>query len=333
MSHIQRQAEKGQGMWAQDSFEVYVREARRLKHFTAEEERAFFVRMSKISSDDRAAFYNELVCRNLMLVVSIAFRYLGRGVQAGLALNDLVQEGNIGLMTAATAFNSERGVKFSTYATWWIRRGITLAIANQDQGSGRIPAHVVEHMNWVRSALVRCRQKIGAEPTRHDVYQHLREETRSGRTKRSLNLKQTGDVLDYIGVGTPLDIDAEPEDGEMFRSLHDVLPHHYPRPDNLLEAKQQLELLQVVIDAAEAHVTKLKPRSAEVLTLRFGLFGRHVLTFEEVGERYGVTRQMIQHIEATETVKLEEVIKMTADEFRVLLRVAENLRAYITSAN
>lgn len=331
MQYLKSQAENGEGAWAKDHFATYIKEVKQLKHFTAEEERIFFTVMLMAPPEHKAQLYEELVRHNLMLVVSMAFRYISKGKKAGLALNDLVQEGNIGLMTAAQKFEPERGTKFSTYAVHWIRQGITRAIANQDEGAGRIPVHVFDNMSCARSAWFLAEKKLSREPTRHEIYQIMCDNFKQGLVKKRLTLKQLGSALDYIGLGAPADLDEElGEGGSQSRTLHDMLPQRRPRPDNVLEAKEQLALLRVVIDGAESFVTTLKPRSAEVMTLRFGLFGRHVLTLEEVGERYDVTRERIRQIEAVETEKLTEFIKISADELRVLLSIAENLESYIS---
>jgi RNA polymerase primary sigma factor len=330
MSYLKSQAEDGQGSWAKDHFVTYIKEVKRLPHFSAAEERDFFTMMVRARPDQKNQLYEELVRRNLMLVVSMAFHYIHKGKKAGLALNDLVQEGNIGLMTAAQKFEPERGTKFSTYAVHWIRQGITRAIADQDEGSGRIPVHVVENMNCARGAWYLAEKKLSREPTRHEVYQIMCDNFKQGLVKRRLTLKQLGTALDYIGLGAPANLDEELDVSH--RTLHDMLPQGRPRPDNVIEAKQQLALLRVVIDGAESFVASLKPRSAEVMTLRFGLFGRHVLTLEEVGERYDLTRERIRQIEVTETEKLVEIIGISAGELRVLINVAENLQSYIAGA-
>ncbi|MDO5023035.1 MAG: RNA polymerase sigma factor RpoD [Eubacteriales bacterium] len=258
-----------------DPVRMYLKEIGKVPLLTAEQE----VEIAKrIEAGDEEAKH-ELAEANLRLVVSIAKRYVGRG----MLFLDLIQEGNLGLMKAVEKFDYHKGYKFSTYATWWIRQSITRAIADQAR-TIRIPVHMVETINKLTRVSRQLLQEYGRDPSPEEIANAM------GITEQKVR-----DIMkiaqEPVSLETPI---GEEEDSH----LGDFIPDEdAPAPAEAASNSMMKELLWEVLDT-------LTPREAKVLRLRFGLDDGNPRTLEEVGKVFHVTRERIRQIEAKALRKL-----------------------------
>ena len=236
---------------------------------------------TKMLNETQDAAKRTLSAGNLRLVVSIAKKYRNRG----MSFLDLIQEGNTGLMRAVDKFEHQRGYKFSTYATWWIRQAITRAIADQSR-TIRVPVHMIDTMTKVRNVMRELVQDLGREPTAEEIAQ-----------KADLSIEDTRVIMKM--ARTPLSLDQPVGDHEDSQ-FSDFLQDH--RNDDPLHATHRAAL-KSRIDEAMDH---LNYREREILKLRYGLADGYSYTLEEVGKIFSVTRERVRQIESKAVRKLQQ---------------------------
>lgn len=263
---------------ADDSVRLYLHEIGKIPLLKSDEEMELAYKI--VAGDKKAK--DKMAEANMRLVVSIAKRYSGRG----LDFLDLIQEGNTGLLRAVEKFDPDKGFKFSTYATWWIRQAITRAIADQAR-TIRIPVHMVETINKLLRTQRRMTQKLNREPTIEELSKELNLEI--PKIEYIMKIKQDISSLD-AGVGR----DGEEEDsvlGDFIEDEDSVTPEESATSQLLKE--QILEILESLSD-----------REQKIIKMRFGLDGGKSHTLEEVGQEFAVTRERIRQIEAKALTKL-----------------------------
>ena len=264
-----------EGISIDDPVRMYLKEIGRVPLLSADEEIALAKRME--AGDEEAQ--KELAEANLRLVVSIAKRYVGRG----MLFLDLIQEGSLGLIKAVEKFDYNKGYKFSTYATWWIRQAITRAIADQAR-TIRIPVHMVETINKLIRVSRQLLQQLGREPSPEEIAEAM--EISVERVREIMKIAQ-----EPVSLETPI---GEEEDSHLGDFIED---QDAPAPAEAASFMLLKEQLEEVLDT-------LTEREERVLRLRFGLDDGRARTLEEVGQNFGVTRERIRQIEAKALRKL-----------------------------
>jgi RNA polymerase sigma factor, sigma-70 family len=264
-----------------DSVRMYLREIGKIPLLTLEEESEL---SKKAMAGDRKA-KDRMAEANMRLVVSIAKRYSGRG----LDLLDLIQEGNTGLLRAVDKFDPEKGFKFSTYATWWIRQAITRAIADQAR-TIRIPVHMVETINKLMRTQRRLTQELNRDPTNEELAKEMDMEVE--KIEHIMKIKQDITSLD-AGIG------RDDNDGEE-STLGDFIE------DEDTASPEESASSQLLKEQVREILGSLSDRERKILEMRFGLNGTKSHTLEEVGLEFAVTRERIRQIEAKALLKLRK---------------------------
>ncbi len=266
------------GISVDDPVRMYLREIGRIKLLTADEE-IDLARKILAGGSLGAVAKRKLVQANLRLVVSIAKKYVGRG----MLFLDLIQEGNLGLIRAAEKFDHERGYKFSTYATWWIRQAITRAIADQAR-TIRIPVHMVETINKLKKITRKLAQELARKPTEEELASEM-----------GISINKLREIVkvaqEPLSLETPIGKEEDSRLGDFIEDKDADAPVKTVAHELLRE------------DLAEV-LSSLSPRERDVLRLRFGIDDGRQRTLEEVGQLFGVTRERIRQIEAKALRKL-----------------------------
>lgn len=264
-----------------DSVSLYLKQISAIPLLSAEEEKALGIRIAE--GDKKAA--DELVLHNLRLVVSIAKRYRG----CGISLLDLIQEGNIGLMKAAEKFDLEKGCRFNTHATWWIRQTINRSLADKSR-TIRIPSNVSELVNKIKKVSALMTQKLNRFPTPQELSTELGIEVEKIET--ALDMSQMISSLDV-----PIGEDEETSVGDL------IADPHLENPLKKLTEECNKEIIEAVLST-------LTTREADVLRRRFGLETGEPQTLEEIGQSYGVTRERIRQIETKAMRKMRNPMRV-----------------------
>lgn len=258
-----------------NSIKIYMREMGQFSILSADEE----IKLAhRIAEGDQSA-KNELVEANLRLVVSLARHYQG----CGLSYQDLIQEGNIGLIKAAEKFDVSKGFRFSTYASWWIKQALSRAIADQSR-TIRIPVHMTENINKFKKTERELLSQLNREPKIKEIADAM-----------GISEKQAKEIQSYIVEPTSLNIQVGDDDDTTIGSF--IEDTHFVNPESAYIKESNGDVVNAVLDT-------LSDREANILRLRFGIGGKKAMTLEEVGKEYGLTRERIRQIEAKALRKL-----------------------------
>ena len=257
------------GLPPTDPVRMYLKEIGRVSLLSQEEEQALAQRIEQ--GDEQAK--NQMVEANLRLVVAVAKRYVGRGMQ----FLDLIQEGNMGLLKAVDKFDYTKGYKFSTYATWWIRQAITRAIADQAR-TIRIPVHMVETINKVARASHALVQELGRDPRPEEIADYLKMPL--SRVEEIMKLSQ-----EPVSLETPVGEEDDSHLGDFIQ-------------DNEVSEPMEAATANSLREQLEKALSMLTPREEKVLRLRFGFEDGRTHTLEEVGKQFNVTRERVRQIES-----------------------------------
>lgn len=263
-----------------DGIKAYLKSIGNHPRLTLEEEQEL---SRRAKTGDKTAV-NKLVESNLLLVVSIAKKYYG----CGLPLLDLIQEGNIGLITAANKYDGEKGFRFSTYATYWIRQAISRALGEQSR-TIRIPANMIDLLNKIKKVTVELTQSLNRQPTDEELAEKLGVEV--DKVQAALDIAQVSSSLD-----TPIDDEGETSMGDL---IADTKASNVG-DDLIKEANSQI---------IEGVLSTLSNREAEIIRMRFGIGRDRPMTLEEVGTHYGLSRERIRQVETKALRKLRNPLR------------------------
>ncbi len=266
---------------ADDSVKIYLQQIGKVKLLSSEQE----IELAKRIAEGDEVAKGQLVKANLRLVVSIAKKYIGRG----LSFLDLIQEGNLGLIRASEKFDYKRGFKFSTYATWWIQQSITRGIADKSR-TIRLPVHMIETIGRLKKVTRDLSHELGRTPTKEEL------STKMGisLSKLRLVLKATQST---ISLETPLHTKDEASKIGDF-----LVDESIESPDTRVSQENLTEELEKILDS-------LRPRERDVLKLRFGLNDGNKRTLEEIGQLFGVSRERVRQIETRALNKLRKMCR------------------------
>ena len=274
-----------------DPTRLYLNEIGASPLLTAEEE----VKFARLAQKGDEAARKRMIESNLRLVVKIARRYMNRG----LAFLDLIEEGNLGLIRAVEKFDPERGFRFSTYGTWWIRQTIERAIMNQTR-TIRLPIHVVKEINVYLRAARSLAQELDHEPTAEEIAELLN--------------KPIGDVERMLGLNERIASTDSSVMSDSGKTLLDTIPdNNVPDPTDTLQEEG-------VHSNIEDCLAQLSEKQRAVVERRFGLHGHAVSTLEEVGKEIGVTRERVRQIQMDALKKLKRILEQDGFSIDVLLK-------------
>ena len=275
IAEIENDTSLGEGISIDDPVRMYLKEIGKVPLLSAQDE----IELAKRMADGDQEAKQKLAEANLRLVVSVAKRYVGRG----MLFLDLIQEGNLGLIRAVEKFDYTKGFKFSTYATWWIRQAITRAIADQAR-TIRIPVHMVETINKLVRVQRQLLQDLGRDPTPEEIGKEM--DMSADRVREIQKISQ-----EPVSLETPIGEEEDSQLGDFIEDSGAVAP-----PEAASESMLREQLDQVLDGLAD--------RERKVIKLRFGLEDGHPRTLEEVGREFGVTRERIRQIESKTLAKL-----------------------------
>ncbi len=272
----QRPTAKEDG-FTEDSVRLYLREIGRVKMIRPDEEIELARRIAKGDGEAK----KKLIQANLRLVISIAKKYVNRG----LPFQDLIQEGNLGLIRAAEKFDHTKGFKFSTYATWWIRQAISRGLADKSR-TIRVPVHMVESINKMKKTSARMAQELGRKPTEQELAKEM-----------DLSVAKVQEIIaadrEPISMEMPLNRDEETYLGDLIEDNESA------RPD----ANTEEELMRQDLNRM---LSQLTPRERDIMHLRYGLEDGRQRTLEEVGRLFNITRERVRQIEHKAFRKLRQ---------------------------
>jgi RNA polymerase sigma factor (sigma-70 family) len=264
---------------SRDSIQIYLREIRKSPLLSSKQERELATR---IGLGDEAA-RNDMIESNLRLVVKIAKKYLHRG----LALSDLIAEGNIGLIKAVERFSPDRDTRFSTYATWWIKQSIERAVANQSR-IVRLPVHVASDLGRLMRAAKAMKQNLGREPTIDEIAEEM-----------SVGPQDVHNLMELLRKSYSIE-NSMSEDG--YALLDVIRDESSDRPFSLIDQFER-------VTEIESWLKALTPTERRVISYRYGLGGQEAMTLDAIGKILGVTRERVRQIENKSLLKLRRIIK------------------------